>query len=87
MLVLGFAVVTAACAELGYSNRVLWRLPSPDGTLLAAQFDELHLIDLAGGGVIAKLPFIADTNCLLFSPDGAFLAAGSDEAIMLWRVR
>ena len=34
-MVLGFASGLAACAELGFSDRVLWRLPSPDGKWLA----------------------------------------------------
>ena len=29
------AIATIACAKFGYSDRVLWRLPSPDGTLVA----------------------------------------------------
>jgi len=29
------ALATAACAELGFTNRVVWRLPSPDGQLFA----------------------------------------------------
>jgi hypothetical protein len=33
--VLGLIACLGACAELGFTDRVLWRLPSPDGTLLA----------------------------------------------------
>jgi WD40 repeat protein len=59
---------------------------SPAGRHIVAQFDDLHLIDLASGDVVAKLPFMADENCLAFSPNGKFLAAGSDEAVMVWEV-
>jgi WD40 repeat protein len=61
---------------------------SPDGRLVAAQFDTLRLYDLknASDEPFAALPFVADEDCLAFSPDGAFLAAGSDSALMVWAV-
>ena len=60
---------------------------SPDGKLLAAQYAELHLYDLASHNLAAKLDFVADEHCLAFSPDGRLIAAGSDEAVMLWALR
>jgi WD40 repeat protein len=63
---------------------------SSDGRLVAAQFDEIRLYDASAGdgdAPIATLPFLADENCFVFSPDDRFLAAGSDEAIMVWALR
>lgn len=35
MTAAALAIATIACARLGYSDRVLWRVPSPDGRMIA----------------------------------------------------
>ena len=61
---------------------------SPDGKLLAAQYDELRLYDLTSLDLAATLPFVCgNSHCLTFSPDGHCLAAGSKDAVMLWSLR
>jgi WD40 repeat protein len=59
---------------------------SPTGKLVAAQFDEIRLYDVASDAVVATLPFVADEGCLAFSPDGKFVAAGSSQAIKVWEL-
>jgi WD40 repeat protein len=74
---------TWPCAKEGVLGDVCF---SADGKRLAMQSDELHVIDVATGAPIAKLAFEADGNCLAFSPDGKLLAAGSNDAVMVWEM-
>jgi WD40 repeat protein len=74
---------TWPCAREGVFGDVCF---SPDGKRVAMQSDELHVIDVATGAPIAKLPFEADENCLTFSPNGKLLAAGSNDAVMVWEM-
>ena len=81
----GCIVVSSACAALGYSNRVLWRVPSPDGQFVAV-CQEIPAFDGPGydvrlethdGSVIRQLYQIGDGDgCseVVWSADGRTLA-------------
>jgi WD40 repeat protein len=79
----GKVSATWPCAKEGLFGDVCF---SPDGKRMAMQSDELHVIDVATGATIAKLDFEADENCLAFSPNGKLLAAGSNDAVMVWEM-
>jgi hypothetical protein len=76
---------TSGCRELGYTSRVLWRLPAPDGKSFAVcqeipGFDgpgfDIRLED-AHGAVVRRLYQIGDGDpCseMAWSPDGERLA-------------
>ena len=76
---------TIGCAELGFRNRVLWRVPSPDGTLIAVcqeipEFDgpghDIRL-EQPDGTIVKKLYRIGDGDpCseMAWAPDGRTLA-------------
>jgi hypothetical protein len=84
-LITATALISTGCAALGYSDRVLWRIPSPDGSVVAVcqeipEFDgpgyELRL-ESPDGLTIAQLYKIGDGDpCseLAWSPDGHVLA-------------
>jgi len=84
LAVLTLAVASAACARFGYTDRVLHRVPSPDGELYAVcqeipAFDgpgyDLRL-ERADGSLVARLYQIGDGDpCseVAWSPDGRFL--------------
>jgi WD40 repeat protein len=63
---------------------------SPDGTILAAGDEQVHLWRVADGALVRTLPPPSEAELvfsLAFSPDGTTLAAGSgDNAVRLWRV-
>jgi hypothetical protein len=86
VLIVGIAAAAGpGCSELGYTNRVLWRVPSPDGNVVAVcqetpEFDgpgyDLRL-ESAEGTRIAQLYHIRDGDpCseLAWSPDSNVLA-------------
>jgi hypothetical protein len=79
------AIGAMGCVELGFSNRVLWRVPSPDGKMVAAcqEIPELdgpgYDIRLEGpdGTFVKQLYRIGDGDpCseMAWSPDGRTLA-------------
>ena len=84
VLVLSAAAVSG-CRALGYSDRVIWRLPSPDGKLLAV-CQEIPSFDGPGssirlerpdGTLVKRLYEIGDGDpCseIAWSPDGRILA-------------
>jgi hypothetical protein len=79
------ALSAAGCAAVGYTDRVLWRLPSPDGTLIAV-CQEIPAFDGPGydirlehpdGGLVRQLYHVGDGDpCseLAWSFDGRTLA-------------
>lgn len=81
-------VCVSGCAALGYSNRVLWRVVSPSGELVAIcqevpAFDgpgyDVRL-ERPGGGLVRHLYDIGDGDpCseVVWSPDGQTLAVVS----------
>ena len=87
MLVLGVLAAASGwgCARLGYTDRVLWRLPSPDGTLLAV-CQEIPAFDGPGhsirlerpdGTLVKRLYEIGDGDpCseMAWAPDGRTIA-------------
>lgn len=85
MLATGLVVASSGCAELGYSNRVLHRVPSPDGRVLGV-CQEIPMFDgpskdirleKPDGTVIRKLYQLGDGDgCdeMAWSPDGRTLA-------------
>ena len=77
--------VTGGCRELGFTNRVLWRLPAPDGKTFAVcqEIPELDgpsfdvRLEGADGSVVRRLYRIGDGDpCteMAWSPDGQALA-------------
>ena len=75
----------AGCTELGLTNRVLWRVPSPDGTLVAVcqEIPEIDgpaydiRVERPDGRLIRRLFRSGDGDpCteVVWSPDGATLA-------------
>jgi hypothetical protein len=78
-------VVTSGCRELGLTSRVLWRIPAPDGTVMAV-CQEIPQLDGPGfeirlespdGSPLRRLYEIGDGDpCseLAWSPDGRTLA-------------
>jgi hypothetical protein len=85
-LIMGLAVgAESGCSEFGYTSRVLWRVPSPDGTVVAVcqeipEFDgpgyDIRL-ESPDGSRIAQLYQIGDGDpCseLAWSRDGKVLA-------------
>lgn len=75
----------SGCRELGYRNRVLWRVPSPDGSVVAVcqEIPELDgpgydvRLETPDGSRLARLYRIGDGDpCseLTWSPDGNVLA-------------
>ena len=83
--VIGLAAGVAGCAGLGFTDRVLWRLPSPDGRFLAV-CQEIPAFDGPGfsvrlekpdGTLVKGLYEIGDGDpCseMAWSPDGRTLA-------------
>jgi hypothetical protein len=76
---------TSGCRELGFTNRVLWRLPAPDGTSFAVcqeipEFDGPSFdirLESASGDLLRRLYRIGDGDpCteIAWSPDGQALA-------------
>lgn len=78
------ALGAAGCAALGYSNRVLWRLPSPDGRIVAV-CQEVPAFDGPGydirlerpdGTLVRRLYELGDgypCSEIAWSPDGRTL--------------
>jgi hypothetical protein len=73
------------CGELGYTDRVLWRVPSPDGKVIAVCQETPELdgpgydlrLESPEGARIAQLYHIGDgdpCNELAWAPDGKVLA-------------
>ena len=94
MTAAALAIATIACARLGYSDRVLWRVPSPDGRMIAVcqeipEFDgpgyDIRL-ERPDGTLITKLYQIGDGDpCseMAWSPDGRTIAVLSGHVARL----
>ena len=82
------AAAGSGCAELGYTDRILWRLPSPDGRVVAVCQETPELdgpgydvrLESPDGSRVAQLYHIGDGDpCseLAWSPDSRVLAVMS----------
>ena len=59
---------------------------SPDAKLVAANMPGVRVWESTTGKLVANLPAKADISCLAFSPDGKLLAAGSEDAVVVYEV-
>ena len=88
------AAGTIGCARFGYTDRVLWRLPSPDGKLLAVcqeipEFDGpsySYRLERPDGTLVTHLARSGDGDpCseIAWSPDGRWIAVLSGHVARL----
>jgi hypothetical protein len=93
-MVAALCLAAAGCAALGFSDRVLWRLPSPDGRIFAVcqeipAFDGPDYairLERPDGSILRRLYEIGDGDpCseMAWSPDGRTLAVLSGHAARL----
>ena len=59
---------------------------SADAKLVAANMPGVRVWETTSGKLVADLPANADISCLAFSPDGKLLAAGSEDAVVIYEV-